>query len=223
MTGLSSYLSLAFKDTVDAKKDNEKNEEGKDFVMPGIRRKVKREEGRKRVVEGIEKRKKGYEGYKGEGDAWKTVFVGGLTPAMTEKLLKWEMESFGKVVRVVLPKSKDGLGVGYGFVEFEKAREAERARREGNGRRIDGMRIVVDVERGRTVKDWLPNRLNGPRNFHVRKKNGVVEEKEVEGGDRERSFDRDQERERDRRRERERPVMGRRPGFAGRRPYIRAR
>ena len=28
-----------------------------------------------------------------------------------------------------------------------------------DGQKIDGRRVVVDVERARTVKDWLPRRL----------------------------------------------------------------
>lgn len=33
------------------------------------------------------------------------------------------------------------------------------ARRRADGKKIDGRRVVVDVERGRTVKDWRPRRL----------------------------------------------------------------
>jgi U1 small nuclear ribonucleoprotein 70kDa len=29
------------------------------------------------------------------------------------------------------------------------------------GKKIDGRRVVVDVERGRTVKGWKPRRLGG--------------------------------------------------------------
>ena len=31
----------------------------------------------------------------------------------------------------------------------------------GNGRRVDGARVVVDYERGRTKTDWIPRRLGG--------------------------------------------------------------
>lgn len=31
----------------------------------------------------------------------------------------------------------------------------------GDGRKIDGKRVVVDIERGRTVKNWRPRRLGG--------------------------------------------------------------
>jgi len=33
------------------------------------------------------------------------------------------------------------------------------AYKHADGKKIDGRRVVVDVERGRTVKGWLPRRL----------------------------------------------------------------
>lgn len=33
------------------------------------------------------------------------------------------------------------------------------AYKHADGRKIDGRRVLVDVERGRTVKGWLPRRL----------------------------------------------------------------
>lgn len=35
------------------------------------------------------------------------------------------------------------------------------AYKHGDGRKIEGRRVLVDVERGRTVKGWLPRRLGG--------------------------------------------------------------
>lgn len=35
------------------------------------------------------------------------------------------------------------------------------AYKHADGKKIDGRRIVVDVERGRTVKTWKPRRLGG--------------------------------------------------------------
>ena len=32
---------------------------------------------------------------------------------------------------------------------------------KGDGRRVDGRRVTVDFERGRTKRDWLPRRLGG--------------------------------------------------------------
>merc|ERR1719320_1167168 len=35
------------------------------------------------------------------------------------------------------------------------------AYKHADGKKIDGRRVLVDVERGRTVKGWLPRRLGG--------------------------------------------------------------
>ena len=42
----------------------------------------------------------------------------------------------------------------YPFILFVTA-----AYKHADGKKIDGRRIVVDVERGRTVKTWKPRRL----------------------------------------------------------------
>ncbi|GAA47912.1 U1 small nuclear ribonucleoprotein 70kDa [Clonorchis sinensis] len=48
---------------------------------------------------------------------------------------------------------------GYAFVEFEHEREMHAAVKGLNGKKIDGMRILTDIERGRTRPDWRPRRL----------------------------------------------------------------
>ncbi|CAH8537095.1 unnamed protein product [Heterobilharzia americana] len=48
---------------------------------------------------------------------------------------------------------------GYCFVEFEHERDMHAAVKALNGRKIDGARVVTDVERGRTRPDWRPRRL----------------------------------------------------------------
>jgi U1 small nuclear ribonucleoprotein len=50
---------------------------------------------------------------------------------------------------------------GYGFVEFVREKDLKTAFKEADGMKVDGRRIVVDVERGRTVKGWKPRRLGG--------------------------------------------------------------
>lgn len=35
------------------------------------------------------------------------------------------------------------------------------AYKQGDGKKIDGRRVLVDVERGRTVPNWRPRRLGG--------------------------------------------------------------
>merc|ERR1719440_2559578 len=52
---------------------------------------------------------------------------------------------------------------GYAFIEFEHERDLKNAYKQGDGKKIDGRRVMVDVERGRTVEGWLPRRLGGGR------------------------------------------------------------
>lgn len=44
-----------------------------------------------------------------------------------------------------------GKSRGYGFVEFATEEDLKNAYRRADGLRIDGRRVLVDVERGRTV------------------------------------------------------------------------
>merc|ERR1719382_1302796 len=52
---------------------------------------------------------------------------------------------------------------GYAFIEYEHERDLKNAYKQGDGKKIDGRRVMVDVERGRTVEGWLPRRLGGGR------------------------------------------------------------
>lgn len=85
------------------------------------------------------------------GDAYKTLFVGRLAFETTEKRLQREFEEFGPVVRVRVVRDRHGNSRGYGFVEFANEDDLKVAYRRADGRKIDGRRILVDVERGRTV------------------------------------------------------------------------
>merc|ERR1712176_476311 len=67
----------------------------------------------------------------------------------------------GKKVRMVYDQK--GKPRGYSFVEYEHERDLKNAYKQGDGKKIDGRRVMVDVERGRTVEGWLPRRLGGGR------------------------------------------------------------
>jgi U1 small nuclear ribonucleoprotein len=56
---------------------------------------------------------------------------------------------------------QEGKSRGYAFVEFEHESDLKAAFKLADGKKIDGRRVVVDVERGRTVKDWKPRKLGG--------------------------------------------------------------
>lgn len=57
--------------------------------------------------------------------------------------------------------SKTGLSRGYAFVEFHRERDTDYAIQRGQNRRIDGNRVIVDRELGRTKTEWFPRRLGG--------------------------------------------------------------
>ena len=114
------------------------------------------------------------------GDAYKTLFVARLSEDTTEAKLKREFEQFGpiKSLRVVHERAPGGGGGGgggamddddddagaprgYAFVEYEHEADMRDAYKRADGRKIDGKRVLVDVERGRTVRNWRPRRLGG--------------------------------------------------------------
>lgn len=76
--------------------------------------------------------------------------------------MKAEFEYYGAVRKVRLVKNKKtNKSRGYAFVEFEHSADLKEAYKDADGRKIHGRRICVDVERGRTVKNWKPRRLGG--------------------------------------------------------------
>lgn len=60
-------------------------------------------------------------------------------------------------------KKIDRKHKGYAFVVFEREADMKAAYKETDGIRIKDRRVVVDVERGRTVADWRPMRFGGGR------------------------------------------------------------
>lgn len=81
------------------------------------------------------------------------------------------MERWGgqvKSINIVRDKTEK-RSKGYAFVEFRTESEMMRVYEGADGLRVYGAgggagesrRIVVDYERGRTVKGWLPRRLGG--------------------------------------------------------------
>lgn len=92
------------------------------------------------------------------------------------------------------------------------------AYKRADGKKIDGRRVVVDIERGRTIKGWKPRRLGGGKggrksHYDPNKDNqrGLDEIDSLDDRvnakrplSRERERDRDRDRDRERRRSRER-------------------
>merc|ERR1711862_151942 len=97
------------------------------------------------------------------GDPFRTLFVARLSYDTTEKKLKREFEVFGSIKKARMIYDQKGKPRGYAFVEFEHERDLKNSYKQGDGKKIDGRRVMVDVERGRTVEGWLPRRLGGGR------------------------------------------------------------
>ncbi|XP_018650942.1 putative u1 small nuclear ribonucleoprotein 70 kD [Schistosoma mansoni] len=97
---------------------------------------------------------------KATSNPYNTMFVARLNYETTESKLKREIDVFGRINNIVMVKNvMTGKPRGYCFVEFEHERDMHAAVKSLNGRKIDGVRVVTDVERGRTRPDWRPRRL----------------------------------------------------------------
>ncbi|BBM97168.1 U1 small nuclear ribonucleoprotein 70kDa [Marchantia polymorpha subsp. ruderalis] len=97
-----------------------------------------------------------------EGDPYKTLFVARVSYETTEHKIKREFEAYGPIKRVRLVNDKlSGKPRGYAFIEYQHTRDMKTAYKQADGRKIDNRRVLVDVERGRTVPNWRPRRLGG--------------------------------------------------------------
>lgn len=97
-------------------------------------------------------------------DPKKTLFVSRLNYDTSEARLRREFEAFGPIEKIVMVQDHVRKRPrGYAFIEYKKREDMHEAYKRADGRRIDGRRVVVDVERGRTrqSKGWLPRRLGG--------------------------------------------------------------
>merc|ERR1711872_730073 len=95
-------------------------------------------------------------------DPFKTLFIARVNYYTSESKLRREFESYGNVKSIrIIQNVKNGKPRGYAFIEYESEKDMHTAYKHADGKKIDGRRVLVDVERGRTVKGWLPRRLGG--------------------------------------------------------------
>ncbi|KAG6921701.1 small nuclear ribonucleoprotein U1 subunit 70 [Chelydra serpentina] len=161
-----------------------------------------------------------------QGDAFKTLFVARVNYDTTESKLRREFEVYGPIKRIYMVYSKrSGKPRGYAFIEYEHERDMHSAYKHADGKKIDGRRVLVDVERGRTVKGWRPRRLGGGLGG-TRRGGADVNIRHSGRDDTSRYDERDRERERDRRdrsRERDKERERRRSRSRERRRRTRSR
>uniref|UniRef100_F1LA74 U1 small nuclear ribonucleoprotein 70 kDa n=1 Tax=Ascaris suum TaxID=6253 RepID=F1LA74_ASCSU len=94
-------------------------------------------------------------------DPYKTLFVARINYETSESKLRREFEQFGKITKLILVHDPNGKPRGYAFIEYQHKENMSEAYKKADGMKIDGRRVVVDYERGRTQKSWLPRRLGG--------------------------------------------------------------
>lgn len=95
------------------------------------------------------------------GNAYNTLFVSNMSYETDEDSLRREFDVYGPIVSLKIVRDQNGKSRGYAFVEYEAEADMKTAYKRADGRKVDGRRVNVDVERGRTVRGWLPRRLGG--------------------------------------------------------------
>lgn len=104
-----------------------------------------------------------------QGDAFKTLFVSRLAYGVTSDDLEREFGRYGPIERIRIveditappdapPKKRKR---GYAFIVYEREKDMKAAYKETDGIKIKDRRVLVDVERGRTVSGWRPRRFGG--------------------------------------------------------------
>ncbi|EAN88837.1 putative U1 small nuclear ribonucleoprotein [Trypanosoma cruzi] len=92
-------------------------------------------------------------------DPRSTVVVSSLHPKSLEEDIRLFGEQFGRVVSVRLICDHNGKSRRYGFVQFGLEAEARKAVAHSRKRRLHGHAVVMEMERGRLDRDFLPKRL----------------------------------------------------------------
>ncbi|KAF7316966.1 U1 snRNP 70K protein [Mycena chlorophos] len=170
VTGVAAILSQlkeAQTDDLINAAQNENMEEGEEpayTYAEEVKRQIRREERKKQKSEEFKAAKEGYkpaDDLEAVGDPYKTLFISRLHKSAAESDLRREFETYGTIERVRIVRDKKKRSRGYAFVVYERERDMKAAYKESDGLHIMGKRILVDVERGRTVRGWKPRRLGG--------------------------------------------------------------
>ncbi|KAF2257638.1 RNA-binding domain-containing protein [Lojkania enalia] len=128
----------------------------------------KKEKQEKLLTQGLAEYKPS-EDPKVQGDAFKTLFVSRLAYNVTADDLEREFGRYGPIERIRIiedvtappnaPPEKRKRG--YAFIVYEREKDMKAAYKDTDGIKIKDRRVLVDVERGRTVSGWRPRRFGG--------------------------------------------------------------
>ncbi|KAH7377868.1 U1 small nuclear ribonucleoprotein of 70kDa MW N terminal-domain-containing protein [Pyrenochaeta sp. MPI-SDFR-AT-0127] len=133
------------------------------------RKKLEKKEKQQNLLSDGVKDYKPSEDPKVQGDAFKTLFVSRLAYGVTSDDLEREFGRYGPIERIRIveditappdapPKKRKR---GYAFIVYEREKDMKAAYKETDGIKIKDRRVLVDVERGRTVSGWRPRRFGG--------------------------------------------------------------
>ena len=144
-------------------KTNELNDV-KSYETPQQKRQRRINENKIKHKKILEERLKLWDPHKNKNatkDAYKTLFVARLSYELNEDNLKNEFSRYGDIKDIKLIRDNNGKSRGYAFIEFDKDTDLRRAFKNADGMKLNNRRILVDVERGRTVPGWKPRKLAG--------------------------------------------------------------
>jgi len=97
-----------------------------------------------------------------QGDPETTLFVARLNMKTTEETLYEEFGRYGKISHLRLVRDiVTGQSKRYAFICYAHKRDFEEAWRSTHHQIIDGSQILVEYERERLMKGWVPRRLGG--------------------------------------------------------------
>ncbi len=97
-------------------------------------------------------------------NAFNTLFISNLSQNTTEDSLRNIVEKHGKILHIRVVRNRKGKSRRYAFIEFEEEQSLHAAFKDlknPENSTIDGYKVIVDVERGRTVSNWKPRRFGG--------------------------------------------------------------
>lgn len=96
------------------------------------------------------------------GEPLRTLFVGRLNLKTTEEVLLAVFERYGPVSSVrVVRDIVTGMSRGYAFVTMKDDTAFQRAWRDAHRMFVDGSQILVEYEKERVVRGFVPRRLGG--------------------------------------------------------------
>lgn len=78
---------------------------------------------------------------------------------VNEAKLKEHFKVYGPIKSCRNIKNLNQKHKGYGFIEFERKNDFISAYKNAHEKKIDGRRIGVDIERGRTILSFRPRRF----------------------------------------------------------------